>query len=406
MFGERSEWSSAALPRVWLLMGGKPGDNAQVRTLAEALGWPFETKRVVFRRTELITNLLFGGTLAGVVQGRSTPLDPPWPDLIISAGRRNEPVARWIQTRAGKGGQRTRLVHLGRPWASPRRFDLIVTTPQYQVPALPNTLENDLPLHGVSGERLAVAAQVWAPRLDRLSRPYVAVLVGGNSGPYTFQSHSAARLGKEASTLARRLGGSLLITTSARTPTAAIRALEAGITVPAELFRWRHGAADNPYLGFLALADSIIVTGDSVSMLTEACATGKPVYIHDFFDEPVPATQQDAGHRAAWLEAWRPAAVLSRVGMRVGPPRMRRDVRAIHRRLIACGRAVWMGERFPEDRSPGPLEDLSRAVARVQRLFAEASGECTLNPQLPAGNGGASARDSRCSATRKGWSGG
>jgi hypothetical protein len=76
--------------------------------------------------------------------------------------------------------------------------------------------------------------------------------------------------------------------------------------VPGELFRWRHGAADNPYLGFLALADSIIVTGDSVSMLIEACVTGKPVHIHDFFDEPVPATQQDAGRRAPWPEAWAP----------------------------------------------------------------------------------------------------
>ena len=110
-------------PQVWGLTGHKLGDKAQVLALAEALGWPFELKSFAYRRTELLTNLLLGPTLAGIVPRRSSPLAPPWPDLIITAGRRNEPVARWIQAQASD--RHVRIVHLGRPWATLDVFDLI-----------------------------------------------------------------------------------------------------------------------------------------------------------------------------------------------------------------------------------------------------------------------------------------
>ena len=101
-------------PRTWVLLGQKPGDNGQVLALAEALGWPFEIKRMVYRPTELLTNRLLGITLLGIDRAASSPLAPPWPELVITAGRRNEPVARWIQRQAG-GRQPVKLVHVGRP---------------------------------------------------------------------------------------------------------------------------------------------------------------------------------------------------------------------------------------------------------------------------------------------------
>src|SRR5215470_16228684 len=116
-----------ARPLIWVLTGYKAGDNAQVLALAEALGWPLAVKSFRYRRTELLTNLMLGPTLAGTVPTGSSVLAPPWPDLVITAGRRNEPVARWIE--AASGGT-TRLVHLGRPWADPRHFDLVIATPQ------------------------------------------------------------------------------------------------------------------------------------------------------------------------------------------------------------------------------------------------------------------------------------
>ncbi len=155
-------------PRVWAMMGHKAGDNSQILALAEGLGWPFETKHLVYRPTELLTNRLAPRTLLGIVRRRSSPLVPPWPDLIISAGRRNEPAGRWIQAQADR---RVRLVHCGRPWASLDCFDLVVTTPQYRLPERPNVLHNTTPLQQVSEARLEAARALWGPRLARLPRP-------------------------------------------------------------------------------------------------------------------------------------------------------------------------------------------------------------------------------------------
>ncbi len=356
-------------PRIWLLLGYKAGDNAQIQALAAALGWPFDSKHIVYRRTELLTNVLLGPTLAGIIESRSSPLAPPWPDVVISAGRRNEPVARWIRRQAGG---RVRLVHMGRPWARLEQFDLIVTTPQYELPERPNVLHNLLPLQRITAERLAAAASRWESCLAHLPPPRIALLVGGNSGPYTLDRATAAYLGQTASKLAEQGGGSLLVTTSARTPRPAAAALTAAVKAPAYCFQWTpHNDDDNPYLGYLALADAFIVTGDSISMLTEACSTCKPVYIFAP-DEVVPGLE--GGWRQRW-ERLRFDALLHRLGVCLGLRQLRRDIGHIHRLLIASRRAVWLGQPFPPGPPLPPLEDLARAAVRVQALFAPPAGQ-------------------------------
>ncbi len=214
-------------PRTWLLLGPKPGDNGQVLALGEALGWPHEIKRFVYRPWELVSNRLLGRTLAGIDQARSSPLAPPWPELVITAGRRNEPVARWLQRRAG-GRERLKLVHVGRPWAPLDVFDLIVTTPQYNLPARPNILHNAAPMHRVGAAALAAAAERWSPRLPTLPRPWTTVLLGGHVGPFTFDAARGAKLAGGVSALVAADGGSVLASTSARTPAAAANAFAGG----------------------------------------------------------------------------------------------------------------------------------------------------------------------------------
>jgi hypothetical protein len=362
-------------PRTWLMLGHKVGDNGQILALAEALGWPCETKHLVYRRTELLTNLLAGPTLMGLVRERSSPLEPPWPELVISAGRRNEPWVRWIQREAGGPG-RVRLVHVGRPWARHECFDLIVTTPQYRLPDKPNILQNEAPLHRVGEAQLALARARFAERFGHLPRPRIAVILGGHAGPYSMDRENGAVLGWYAARRAREAGGSLLVTSSARTPTAAIDALEAELDVPAFLYRFRRDDPDNPYLGILALADELIVTCDSMSMLAEAIATGKPVFIFDLargrgsHRPPVPPSVR----RRTLLERLadiRLQPIAYRLGMLVGPKRLTRDVTIIHRRQVEAGRAAWLGDPRPAPvPAPGPLLDLERAVAAVRRLFA------------------------------------
>ena len=146
-------------------------------------------------------------------------------------------------------------------------------------------------------------------------------------------------------------GGSLLVTTSGRTSRAAADALERAIDVPCRLFRWAPGAADNPYYGYLALADAIIVTCESATMLAEACATRKPVYMFDLDRDEDPALgRAPEPWRRRLRRAWSrcnfqrlKALLYGRVFLRFAPRPITRDVTRVHDLVIGSGRAVLAG---------------------------------------------------------------
>ncbi len=332
-------------------------------------------------------------TLAGIVKERSSILESPWPDLVITAGWSNEPVARWIRRSAAADGHRVRITHLGRTWAKIEHFDLIITTPQYRLPARYNVLQNKLPLHRITNERLANDARHWQCRLDHLSGPLITVVIGGSSGPYTFDRTAARRLARQASALAAARGGSLLVTTSARTPTPIIDVFCAEVSVPAFVYRWSKGDTDNPYVAFLGLASEIVVTGDSISMLAEACATRKPVHIFDVGEgENAMRPKSGKAHRTArnWLQRWThvEAAHIRAFGyrqmMRFGPPRLSRDICLVHASLTGSGLAVWLGDPVLDNRQRPALECRDQAVNRVRRLFDFTLGSGTAS--IEAGN--------------------
>lgn len=381
---------------VWLLMGDRAGDNSQVLGLGEGLGWTLVQKHFVYTRYEKLVNLPFGAHLLGVAKAQSTAIEPPWPDLVISAGRKNEPIARFIRKKAARAGRRVRLIHVGRPWAKPSTWDLVVTTPQYRLPRDPNILHNETPLHRVTRARLDEAAKAWADRVAELPRPRIAVLAGGHSGPYPFDRASGERLAQKLEALVTELGGSLLVTTSSRTLDETTDALFTGIHSPSILYRWKKNDPDNPFFAFLGLADRVVVTADSVSMMTEACATGRFVYLYDtgegitsmkrnpFLDgEDEDAPGSDAGDgngsdgggrgRTGWRRRFDRAhfnAWIYRLGMRMGPQRLTRDIRIVQQLLVDTDRAIWLGDGHPKA-LPRPLDDMPRAVARVRALFGE-----------------------------------
>lgn len=355
-------------PLVWVISGYRAGEHTQMAALAEALGWPFRTKALRYRPWDFVPGLLRRSSLAGVDRRASDTLEPPWPDVVITAGMRNEPVARWVRNRAGPG---CLLVSVGRPWAGFECFDLVITTPQYRLPDRPNVLQNVGTLHLVNESSLAAARDRWSPRFKDLPSPRIGVLVGGNSGPYTLGPRAAGRLAAQANRMAKETGGSLLVTTSARTSTSATEVLACGLDCPHYLYRWNPDPARNPYLGILAMADALIVTSDTVSMLSEAVGTGKPVHIFDL-----------AGDGKG---DFRPGAILYRMLMEYGHPRLTRDLALFHRRLLESGRAVWLGNSSWSSRvNPRSLDDLQRAVQRVSQLFRRSTNRAGASGTSPA----------------------
>ena len=267
-------------PLIWVLADDHAGNVAQATGVAEALGEAFVTKEIRYTPLARLPNVITGARLLGLTPESRAALAPPWPDLVIAAGRRTAPVARWIKRTSTKPVILVQLMNPGRAGAD--EFDLIAV-PQHDcvVPGgdAANVLRTTGAAHRLTPSRLDLAADAWAGRLKGLPKPWIAVLVGGATHRKPFPAVLAADLGRRVQALAAAAGGTVLLASSRRTGPEAEAALAQAVTGSRQLFLWSQGG-DNPYAGYMALADAVVVTGDSTSMCTEACATGKPVYIY------------------------------------------------------------------------------------------------------------------------------
>jgi len=133
--------------------------------------------------------------------------------------------------------------------------------------------------HKVNEKTLAEARAIWEEKFAHLPKPHTSIIIGGAVGKKTFTAEQGADLGKSIAKLQEKIGGSLLITTSRRTGQVAEDAIMKELE-GINKYEYLWGCKDeNPYLGFLACANKIVVTGDSVSMCSEACGTGADVYV-------------------------------------------------------------------------------------------------------------------------------
>lgn len=332
-------------PRTWLLIGEKAGDNAQARVIGEsleALGWPVEERRIALLEPYRVGKPRVRASLHHVDLERSDSLGPPWPDLLISVGRRLSMVALWVKERSG---DHTRIVLVGRPRRLRARFDLIVSSSQYRMRPGRNVLNLELPLMRVDSAAVLAAGADWRARLEALPRPLTALLVGGPTKPVVFDGAVARELGTRAGALLERDGGSLYVTTSRRTPPAVADALAETLPRETRFFRWHREAKDNPYAGLLAFADRFVVTSDSVTMMVEVARLGRPLAV---FELP----------RARW----------QRLRQLLGASR---DLSSVPRLLREHGLAVSLGEEFRAPTGPVP-DELPRVVERIRALVTDA----------------------------------
>jgi mitochondrial fission protein ELM1 len=369
-----------APPRVWVLADDRPGNTTQSLGLAEALGWPFEQKRLAMRALSRAHNRWLGASRAGIDPQRSSPLEPPWPDLVIAAGRRTAPVALWVRERSGG---RSRTVLLGRKGGDfADLFDLAVTPRYCRLYPHPRRLEIAAPLHRASAERVAEARERFAHFGD-LPSPRIALLVGGSSGQYKVGPAEAADLARGVMEMAQQAGGSVLATTSRRLGASATQALCDALAGAALVHVWRPDDAANPYLGLLAWADAFVISGDSESMLAEASAQGKPLFVARF-------PERTSFRALARLREWvwrrgaaeplgargtpRPQRGIERVCGRLierGLVRPTRDLGRLHADLVERGVAREFGPQSARDLAfeARPLRDLDAVTARVRALM-------------------------------------
>jgi len=202
---------------------------------------------------------------------KAVRLDIPDEAIIIAAGGTAAVIGAALRSPPKRP-----VVQIQHPRIDPAHFDLVVVN-RHDGLTGPNVVVTRTALHGATPARLAQAAALWAPRLAHLPRPLVAVLVGGSNGRFRFDAATAAALGASLAAMMRTDRVGLALTPSRRTAPEARAALTAAIQ-PQGGWIWDM-AGDNPYFALLALADAIVVTEDSVSMVSEAVATHAPVLL-------------------------------------------------------------------------------------------------------------------------------
>lgn len=321
-------------PRIWLLLGPRPGDNNQALALGEALGEPFAVKTLAYNGLQR-ASLWLPPTLASLRRECRRDLVPPWPDVVVAVGRRSVPVARWI--RAQSGG-RTRIVRIGHPRGQTRLFDLVITTRQYLTPdadnvvLLPVTMSRFVPPPAPNE-----AERAW---IETLPRPVRLVAVGGPTKYWRLTAEQIVR------SLDVGTKGSAVAVTSRRTPRELVAQLR-GIAAASPRVSLVEG--DFPsFSALLGLADEIFVTGDSISMLSEAVQTGKPVAIVPVERDPKGLRRLDAKPRSH------------------GRGAHRRDLRRFWEHLVEQGLAgtVDSGPRQPR-LIPRPTDQAVKAVRKL-----------------------------------------
>jgi mitochondrial fission protein ELM1 len=316
----------------WVITPGEPGMRSQALGLAAAVGLPIIEKQIAVGAP---WKWLPAGLLPmprSAFHAAETPLEPPWPRLVIACGRRSIPPALAIK-RLSAG--RTVAAYVQNPELAGKKFDLVVALPHDEVSG-ENVVTVRTALHGVTAAKLEGARAEWRARFAPAGTPLLGVLVGGDSSGYRLTEATTTGLVQLLRRAHAGLRFNVALTPSRRTGASAKRALSVSLGSEPWAFIWDE-QEPNPYLAILALSDRLIVTGESISMISEALATGCPVHV-------LPLAGQGRRHDA-FLTRLVDEGLVS---------------------LIADGDLDW---RF---KGPGPVNSTEEPVQRIRELLRRA----------------------------------
>jgi uncharacterized protein len=302
----------------WIVTEGLAGTENQCIGVAQALGVDVEIKRIRLNQPwkTLSPYLGFEGNLTF-----SPALLPPWPDLLLTGGRKSIAAARFIKRQSG---EKTISVHLQDPRVSPHHFDLIAV-PAHDTLRADNVIVTNAAPNRINTVMLEHGRRQF-PHLGQLPGPRVAVLIGGNSKAYRMTRPIVENIVRKLDALSP---ASLMVTCSRRTGAEFKTYIETNLSAPTN-YIW-DGTGENPYLAMLGWADVIIATADSVSMISESCTTGKPVYM---------------------------------INLKGGSKR----ITAFHERLMERGALKWFGDDI-EPFTYEPLEDAKTVAEAIKNRF-------------------------------------
>ncbi len=291
-------WKSTPVRRILVLNDGKAGHLAQSLAVAQILKEAKDDKDV-----QIITvkpKLKIGASRT--IQSFSSLFSSSWcqgclgclrfslksdsfkkivreyADIIISAGR----SMASINVLLSKENNAKSIVVM-RPGIPIGRFDLAIIPRHDHPPKKKNVVETIGAPNSINPQRLEKMAKEFSSRFSTISaRPKLGLLIGGDTRDFFISGETVGRVTKEVLEIADELGWGALITTSRRTSPEA----EGAITREAEgnpvcelLVIANKKNFPNVIKGILSLSKIVVVSGESVSMLSEAASSGRHVLV-------------------------------------------------------------------------------------------------------------------------------
>jgi uncharacterized protein len=264
---------------IWVLKDDRISNFKQIEAISNFLSSKSTNiinKSITYNKTIFLPNFARNCfQIKSVSLKLSDIINKDFPDLILSAGRRCASIALQIKKQSGN---KSKIIQLMRPNPYNKNFDFIIT-PKHDNYKYAN-YENITTPNSINNKLLEESLPDW-PILNQLTKPKIALIVGGSTKKANIRPSHFAKMSETISNKTAELDGSILVTTSRRTGIKNEQIILSHLSDPHYIFTWQEKLSTNPYYAILAQADYIIITGDSISMISDACATGKPVYIYD-----------------------------------------------------------------------------------------------------------------------------
>lgn len=267
---------------IWILADDRPGTFSQSVGLAEEIGLEYKIIKLSYSVFSILPNcFLSNSSLRISPQTRKTISEFGYlPKIIISAGRRCAPIALYLQKEsAGK----SKIIQIMNPNLNFKKFDFVILPKHDEIKSenFPNLITTIGSLTKVNDKIIESECQKFSAEFAGITKTKIALLLGGSSKKTKFEKDSGKKLAKIASKIAKNMDGILLILNSRRTDDELTEAVKSNLDCDFKFFDWKENIEKNPYLAILGYCDFFIASGDSVSMISECAATGKPLYIFD-----------------------------------------------------------------------------------------------------------------------------
>jgi mitochondrial fission protein ELM1 len=366
---------------IWVILTDAIGDNEQCMTLTQALGRSVVIKRLDWPVADdsedrrKIAELL-EETRQAEEHRRALGIHAPWPRMVICCGRRSNRVAFWIRRRSGGYAK---VVGIGRARRPLSEYDLLVASPQFPLPEHANVVHLPLPM----ARRRPVSDLVKNYDVT-VPKPWFTILLGGEVKQFVTSRAALKNLARQAQLAAWNHGGTVVVSTSRRTPPALLAAIEDELCDP-HIYRWSPGVTTNPYEVMLQHSAALFVTADSMSMILDACGSGTPTYIVEL---PERLDLRRRCRRSAYRLIRGLASTLHDIGLdRVGDKvdqfqdwlhfkrilRYPRDLRRLHAEVYRMGlaqpSAAFDPTVLPARRSIADLAEVSRLDGVAKRCL-------------------------------------